>query len=256
MVTLLELSGVPIIFDEDQERLRYDEAQMHCRCSQSVRLSDISPTLLNKSLRYPEDVYMHHVDVIPRNQLADWPTTYHYDILSIPVGLLGIEYVKTHVFDTEEGRGSQACVVEVLRGALTVLLQKNFPRKDIFDIETKVSDVMLIKVSTGEKLAIPCGYMYTFVNAEMVPVVFSRVIISEHVLDYQRIKRENGLAYYLIAKNARLETVANPRYRQLAPVKQINISELNDTVNYAPEVGMSLYDEVVNLQPKFAELFA
>lgn len=216
-----------------------------------VKLQDINPVLLNKALRYPEYVYSHHNRLVPNMENCSWPDNCGFDLIAIPVGLLGIEYVKTHVFYAEPERGRVACVVQVFNGNLTVLLQRNKPKKDIFDIDTHVDQMFLVKVKASEKLAIPTGYMYTFINTSSSSVVFSRVIGNEHILDYAKIRRENGLAYYVIAKNARTEMVANPRYRTLAPVKKISLADLNTDCEYIPNSEIGLYDEVCTESGKF-----
>lgn len=255
MVTLSLLGGAEIGFDENSDRIRYDQNHISCAQIRDVRLQDINPVLLNKSLRYPEYVYSHHNRLTPNAQNSNWPENCGFDLIAIPVGLLGIEYVKTHVFYAEPERGNLACVVQVFNGTLTVLLQRNKPKKDIFDIDTHVEQMFLTKVKAGEKVAIPAGYMYTFINTSNSPVVFSRVIGNEHILDYSKIRRENGLAYYVIAKNARTEMVANPRYRTLSPVRKISLADLNANCEYKPNNEVGLYDEVCSEADKFNYLW-
>lgn len=255
MVTLSLLAGAEIGFDENSERIRYDQNHISCDQIRDVRLQDINPVLLNKSLRYPEYVYSHHDRLVPNAEKDNWPKNCGFDLIAIPVGLLGIEYVKTHVFYADEHGGRVASVIQVFNGSVTVLMQKNKPKKDMFDIDTHVDQMYLVKVKTGEKLAIPAGYMYTFINTSNLPVVFSRVVGTEHVLDYTKIKRENGLAYYVIAKNARTEMVANPRYRTLVPVKKISAVDLNDVCEYKPDSEKELYDEVCTRTADFNSLW-
>jgi oxalate decarboxylase/phosphoglucose isomerase-like protein (cupin superfamily) len=164
--------------------------------------------------------------------------------VTVPVGLLGIEYIKTHIFFTTERAGMMASVIQVYTGKLTVVMQRNRPKQDRFEIETYVDEVIKVDVRPGEKLAIPAGCMYSFVNTGAVSVVFARLTKKEHEIDYGMISRVNGMAYYLIAKNARLEMVPNPRYRNMVPVKKVKLSELNDRVSYSPDSEKCLYEEV------------
>lgn len=245
MVKLVEIVGVPISFDEEVAGLHYDDQQVSWRGgSSTVKLADLTPALLNKSLRYPEVVYAKHLGMELACHHDCWPQDYYLDIMTIPVGLLGIEYIKTHIFHTSECAGVMASVIQVYAGRLTVVMQRNRPKQDRFEIETYVDEVIKADVRPGEKLAIPAGYMYTFVNTGSLPVVFARLTKKEHEIDYRMISRENGMAYYLIAKNARLEMVPNPRYRNMVPVKKVKLADLNDSVCYAPDVEKCLYEEV------------
>lgn len=256
MVKLVEIVGIPLNFDEEVAKLYYDEQQVQWRGGKStVKLTDLTPALLNKALKYPENVYAKHIGM----QLAChdcWPADYYLDLLTIPVGLLGIEYIKTHVFYTEDCPGMVASVVQVYVGKLVVIMQRNRPKHDRYDIETYVDEVVKIELKSGEKLAIPTGYMYMFVNTGSVPVVVARLIKKEHQIDYGIIRRENGLAYYLIAKNARLEMVPNPRYRNMVPVKKIKLADLNERTGYVPQEDKCLYEEVYADVARFANVWA
>ncbi len=249
MLALADIAGLPVSLAEDGEVLQFNLQEVCCNAARRIRLLDISPALLNKSLRYPEIVYIQHSRVLLKEDEVNWPAVYSYDIISIPSGLLGIEYIKTHIFYEAGAQGKAACIIHVFSGVLTIMLQKNKPRTDIYDIETHVEEAILIMVKSGQKAAIPAGFYYTFVNTTESPVVFARIITSEHTIDYDLLKRENGLAYYLISKNARLELVNNPRYRTLAKVKKVNAAELNMRSSYTPDDRLSLYAEA-KLRPQ------
>lgn len=244
MLALADIAGIPVSLTEDGEALQFNLQEVCCNAAKRVKLLEISPALLNKSLRYPEIVYVHHSRVILKADESNWPDVYSYDIIDIPPGLLGIEYIKTHVFYGGSVTGQAACVVHVFSGTLTVMMQRNRPKADIYEFETHVDEALLIMVKTGQKVAIPSGFFYTFVNTTEVPVVFARIVSSEHTADYNLLKRENGLGYYLISKNARLELVSNPRYRTLAKVKKTNLQDLNSRCGYTPDAECPLYDEV------------
>lgn len=243
MHTLTDIAGIPLSLDDEYTDLIFDTAEVQCAASTDVPLTDIIHALLNKSLRYPEDVYSHHSRVFRRCDSEVWPEQMTYDLLFIPAGLLGIEYTKTHIFHINAAFAQVACVVHVLDGTLTVIMQRNKMKDNPFDMTTVAEDVQMVEVHAGDKAAIPAGVYYTFINAGEVPVVFARVIMQEHVVDYQSLRRENGLAYYYISKNARPELVKNSRYREVAEVKHIHVDELNDRNQYKVD-SAPLYEEV------------
>lgn len=244
MLALAEISGLPLTVHDELENFLETPDCVIFNSISKIRLQEITPTLLNKSLRYPEVVYEQRINVMNRDDQAAWPIGVEYDIISIPAGLLGIEYIKTHIFFTVEDTEKAACVIQVLCGTLTVVLQRNAPKLDKYDIETKVQEASLVEVSAPAQIVIPTGYYYTFVNAYEKPVVFARVVGKEHVLDYAQIKRESGLAYYVIAKNARQEIVANPRYRLQTEVKKISLDEVNCQCGMYKTDETPLYDQV------------
>jgi oxalate decarboxylase/phosphoglucose isomerase-like protein (cupin superfamily) len=213
MYSLAEISGLPMIFNEDKQQCGLGDGVM-CASSRRVKLDELVPTLLNKSLRYPEHVYSYHESVIKseHKEQGKWNADLRYDVYVLPFGLLGIEYIKTHIYYTQAVPNKVACIVEVLLGELTVVLQKNEPKAE-FDFDTHVAEAVVVNVAAGKKALIPTGYMFTFVNASNSSVIFSIVRTGEHVVDYRSLNREQGLAYFLIAKNARAEVVTNPRYR-------------------------------------------
>lgn len=255
MLALYAISGLPLNLNLELEELTFDHHEVACAKSRQVPLEELGPALLNKALRYPEVVYTHHFRMMHINDVQLWPQTLTYDVLCIPSGLLGIEFVKTHIFHINPAFANAACVVQVFEGTLTVLLQKNRQKDDPFDINTAVEQALIVDVPAGQKAVIPAGYYYTFSNCAEVAVVFARVILEEHVVDYQTLRRENGLAYYLISKNAKREVVLNPRYREVADLRELKLTDLNkdfsSTLSEAP-----LYEDIKVNTVKFADLLS
>lgn len=227
MFNLQDSCCLDINVDLDSHKLICGEKVKHQGCNR-VKLQNILPSLLNKSLSYPEDVYDVYKKVFNEADLNVATSDVNFDIMYLPSGLLGIEFVKTHIyFNSSIEPGRLSCIVEVQYGVLTVIMQKNKPRVDIYDIEPHVEEGLLIKLHKGEKLAIPQGYFYTFINTEETPVIFVRVFKRDGIIDYNILKRERGLAYYCIRKNARQEIVLNPTYKNTPKIKDISSNEIN-----------------------------
>jgi len=204
-------------------------------------LQNLLPALLNKSLRYPEDVYEENEDLFTtQDEELFKKSLLHYDIIVLPAGLLGIEYIKTHIYYSPKSEGKYSSVVECLMGILTVLIQKNKP-KDEYDFDTAVEEGIMIKLRRGEKIAIPTGYYYTFINTKNSPVIFSRTYKNKGVVDYSILGNEQGLAYFAIRKNARTEIVFNPRYREIPKIKKFTPLHEQFIVRYNSQ---PLYEEI------------
>lgn len=253
MLLLTDVSGLPLHVEEEMDNLRYDQNEVTCSGCREVSLMEIVHSLLNKSLRYPESVYSHHQRMLRVQDTTLWPENFTYDVMYIPAGLLGIEYIKTHIFHMSPNYAPAACVVQVLEGVLTLVLQKNKEKDDPFDIATCVDEARILQLRRGEVAVIPSGYYYTFINTQEVPVIFARVIGVEHIVDYQTLRRENGLAYYLISKNARQELVSNPRYRSTVDVKKMSVADLNSRYSYE-QSDKPLYEQVKSQSHKFSSM--
>lgn len=222
MIDLFDVSGLPIQFDVENSTFVLSP-ELKCEGEYKVKLSEIIPILLNKYLKYPEVVYTHKKNICIKDSQSDGIS---YDLLHIPFGLLGIEYVKTHVYYSDARPGKYDCIVEVLQGELTLIMQKNLPREDDWQYDTGVEDLSIIVLKKGHKLAIPTGYFYTFVNTGSLPLLISRVSAVEQssTIDYNILRREKGLACYIISKNAKIETVANPKYRVPSKLKATGVN--------------------------------
>lgn len=254
MLALQAVSGLPLSVNLELEQLNYNDTEIACERCLEVPLESMGPVLLNKSLRYPEVVYTHHIQMHKTDELALMPTTFTYDVLFLPSGLLGIEFIKTHIFHMNSAFAPVACVINVFEGVLTVTMQKNKEKNDVFDINVSVAESWVVDVRAGQKVVIPAGFYYTFSNCLETPVVFARIVAEEHQVDYHTLRRENGLAYYLISKNAKREIVHNPRYREVPGIKEINLADLNGKYDYTPHADMPLYEEVKVHSTKYSDL--
>lgn len=256
MIDLQPVSGLPLNFDEESEKFRYGEGILFDSVNR-IPLTSMLPGLLNKALRYPETVYMEHKNI--RHQQDDQflrDTGYQFDVLMLPSGLMGVEFIRSHIFYSEpaENCSQVSEIVECLSGMLTVLLQQNNPKGE-WDFETRVKEGLVVKLKQGEKFVIPKGYYYTFINTRVRPTVFSRFYREGCLCDYSRFKREQGLAYFAIRKNAKQEIVLNPRYRDIPEIKKVTAAtaEMPKPAQFTPD---PLYVQVRDHLDMFNTLFA
>jgi oxalate decarboxylase/phosphoglucose isomerase-like protein (cupin superfamily) len=224
MVDLSCNCGFTLKFDESKGRIVFGD-EVSFEKEDYVSLDEIVPVLLNKYLKYPERVYKYHRNVV--NGVARKYTNLVYDIIYIPYGLLGIEFMKTHIYTSPYAEGKYDSMIELLNGEMMVIMQKNEDKLDEYQMETYVEDMIIVKMNPGERLAIPSGYYYSFVNIGTAPVVFAKLGTPDRTpVDYSTLRREKGLAYYIISKNAKVETVANPKYKMRCDVKNLTMRKL------------------------------
>jgi oxalate decarboxylase/phosphoglucose isomerase-like protein (cupin superfamily) len=257
MIDLQANSGLPLHFDELNEKFRYGEGIIFDKLNK-VPLTSMLPGLLNKSLRYPETVYLEHQNIRHKNDDQFFKdTSLHYDVVMLPSGLMGVEFIRSHIFYAElESAETEPIgvseIVECLSGMVTILLQRNVPKGE-WDFETRVSEGLVVRLKEGEKFIIPRGYYYTFINTRVRPVVFSRFYSKECVCDYSKFRYEQGLAYFAIRKNAKQEIVLNPRYREIPQVQKVT-SELQICTKAPQLTADPLYVQIKN-RDEFFSLF-
>lgn len=257
MVDLTLPSGLPIKFDDLTEKFQYGENIRYQNLNR-IPLTSMLPGLLNKSLRYPETVYTEHKNIhLAQDDSIFSNSLFNYDLLMLPSGVMGVEFIRTHVFYSEicdDVQASLSEIVEVLSGTLTVLLQRNTPKLDPFEFETKVSEGLVVKLTKGEKFSVPKGYFYTFINNRPRPVVFSRFYNNNCHSAYGSFSREQGLAYYAIRKNAKQEIVLNPRYREIPQIRKT----APEQIQYKAKPTLSkepLYNQIISQASLLCELF-
>ncbi len=226
MTDLSKICGLPIQIDEDTQSIYYDESVKFDK-ELNVPISEIVPVLLNKFIKYPENVYKQYRKIL--NTGADNSQNLSYDLMVIPFGLLGIEYIKTHIYYSKPVKDKFACFLEMVRGEVTVIIQKNKENEDPYAYTTAVENVDILVLKEGERLAIPTGVYYTFVNTGTNQTIFTVVYANMHQkIDYSTLQKEKGLAFYIISKNARLEIVANPKYKTECEACKHSMNELDE----------------------------
>jgi|PlaIllAssembly_1097288.scaffolds.fasta_scaffold147540_2 oxalate decarboxylase/phosphoglucose isomerase-like protein (cupin superfamily) len=239
MLNLLDHSSLDINYDLETDALLYGE-QVRYGQKQKITLRQLSPVLLNKSLTYPEFVYEEYNGVFLDGEAESARPAHAYDIFHLPPGLLGIEYIKTHVYySMQEDSDGISSIVEVLYGQLSIILQKNQPKSCSCPFP-KIDEAYLVRLRQGERFVIPNGYYYNFVNTSDNPVIFSRAYRNYSLADYEAIKREKGLGYYCIRKNGREEIVQNPFYRNSPQIQETDCEFC--LVKHNLNTKMSLYD--------------
>jgi hypothetical protein len=253
MVSLQDTCCLDISFDPASNKLVYGQ-QVAPGATRKILLRNLIPALLNKSLHYPEVVYEEHVQVFNDGDQDLAESGLSFDLLFIPAGLLGVEFIKSHIYYTPGSKDDPkkfSTVIEVHLGILTVIMQKNNP-KDEFDVHTSVAEGLIVKLKRGEKLAIPQGYFYNFINTEEEPVVFVRIHKADDIVDYTLLRRERGLAYYCIRKNARQEIVLNPVYRSVPHIRTLKANSYVSDAGLDPLV--SLYTQLRKTTDLFLEM--
>lgn len=167
-------------------------------------LADLRPVLLDPNCSGPDVVYTVMTDFDPSGV---WKNK-----TEIIAGLLGREFPKTF------GHYHSAHVDEIyaeVSGEGILLLQKKVVRNGVW-IHNEVSEVLLVKVSHGDRVTIRPEYGHSWSNTGQRPLItFDNWSIKHQDSDYQFIRDLHGMAYYLTKVGEEIIPVPNPNYQNL-----------------------------------------
>lgn len=251
MINLQDSCGLPLIFNT-QDNTLHPAGEICFDFIEKVKLDAVRPTLLNKTLRYPLFVYAEYCDSCLKEHKAIFEKNkLHYSIIVLPPGLLGIEYNKTHIFAPDKDRNEITAIVDVVYGSGLVLIQR-VKEKGELDFETEVEFVAIFRVKKGDRVPIPQKYMYTFINPRDSALITTRIYEDDGKIDYRSIRREQGMSYYFIRKNARREIVRNPRYKNMPDLQRL------DTQDYAKRYRLTsskpIYTQFIQNPTRFKKI--
>lgn len=172
-------------------------------------LDDLRPVLMNKNVSGLEEVYWVFSDL-------NYGKFVNLTIISDV--RLGSEFSKTfghyHSQKTPE-------TYQVVAGEGVLVLQQ---AADDFSV---LERVILIKAVRGDKLVIDPKYGHSWSNVGKGPLILIDDWSFGHKPeDYQLISKFNGMGYYLVEKNGKLETTANNNYKKLPPPEWLDGSQL------------------------------
>lgn len=232
MTDLSVFSGLPLSIDTDTGEIVLNET-VRFEAESKVKITDIAPVLLNKFIKYPENVYSMLHNVSLKDDTDIMSTRYlTFDLIHLPFGLLGIEYIKTHIYYSDYVENKFDSVIQLYSGKVAVVMQKNKPDSgeghEEHSFTTEVESVEVIDLEPGDRLLIPSGVFYTFVNTGNEKALFAMICSRAHKeIDYAKLNKEKGLAFFIISKNGKIEIVANPKYRCEKPMEHISLKEMN-----------------------------
>lgn len=218
LVDLKKTTGLALAFDGAD--LVAQEKDINIGPKETVTIDDMRSQILNPELSCPTIFYYKFPNIDRKSVLKR--KKLRYDIYVVPSNLAGIEYVKTAGLSA----GSHPVLIESAYGYSTVIMQSN---PVIEDAVPKVKSTT-VKLKKGEKLVIPPNHDFVLVNARqslsVISMIYSRKTELRRVFDNRR-----GISQYVIRKNARLETVKNPAYRNVERVKTWDPQEYYDDFN-------------------------
>jgi len=251
MINLQDSSGLPLLLNTQDNSLQ-PAGEITFEKRDRVKLDNLKPVLLNKTLRYPIDIYSEYCDICIENDHDCFnKSKLHYSIIVLPPGLLGIEYNKTHIFSPDQDQNDISVIIDIVYGKGSILIQR-IKEKGEYDFDTEVDFVASSKINKCDRVIIPQNYMYTFINASNYPLIIARLYEDDGKIDYRSMRKEHGMSYYFIRKNAREEIVRNPHYKEVPPLKKFNSDKYLRKYKYTSK--KPIYTQFIKNPRKFCKL--
>ncbi len=234
-IDLKNSAGFPMIFNNDDLEVK----DFSFKEIVDVLIDDIRPQLLNKELTCP-DIFYRKYKNLDNNDICK-SKNIKVNFYTLKPNLAGIEYVKTRATRCSK----YPRLIETVHGGATVILQDySGPNKN---------RIIVSSTKKKQKIIIPAGYALVIVNARQN----SNLVFSEYMYINAKPKvvldDKNGLAYYVIRKNAKQEVVRNPNY------KIVNEPEKVDWNNIIQEYGITpktpIIKQILRKHERFDWLF-
>lgn len=222
MINLENSSGLPIELDEDF-KLKFKGELPEVK--PSVRkFSDLIPVLMNRDAKSArEEMYYMYRDVhYPADEDIIRHHNFRFDVTVVPPAIIGREFNKTvghyhpYIKDTKIAYPE---AYEVIHGHGLFIIQK-------LDTEGKVSMVIAMEATTGDKIIYPPNYGHTIVNIGNDALVTSNWVADNFDSEYKPVADMQGMSYYVVkSEDKPFEFVKNEKYTDTPQIRVLKASE-------------------------------
>jgi oxalate decarboxylase/phosphoglucose isomerase-like protein (cupin superfamily) len=234
-IDLKSSSGFPATYDGEELLIK----DFSFKSKRDVTIDDVRNQLLNKELNCPEIFYTKYKQLDNNDIYQSKGITINFYV--VPPNLAGIEYVKTRA--TRASKYPR--IFDFVYGGATVLIQ-NYSG-------VRKNKVIKTTVKKKDKIIIPVGYDVAIVNVRQN----SNLIFTEYYSTKAKPKvvldERNGLAYYIIRKNAKQETVRNPSYKIINEPDKVDWDSIREEYGITPKTP--IIKQIMRKYERFDWLF-
>jgi hypothetical protein len=234
-IDLKKTSGFPMIYDGEDLQVK----DLSFEDVISVSIDEIRPQLLNKELTCPEIFYKKYKKLDVDQIYASKGLQINFVVLK--PNLAGIEFVKTRATRCAK----YARLIDIVYGGATILLQRYKSPKDNRTIK--------VVAKREQKIIIPPDYSCAIINTRQNSNLIYAEYISIHANPKVVLDEKNGLAYYVIRKNAKQETVRNPYYKIVNEPEKLDWDKI--MLNYGITPKTPVIKQIIRKYEKFEWLF-
>ncbi len=234
-IDLKKTSGFPMIYDGEDLQVK----DLSFKETLAVTIDEIRPQLLNKELSCPEIFYKKYKRLDVDQIYASKGLRINFVVLK--PNLAGIEFVKTRATRCLK----YARLIDIVYGGATILLQRYKSPRDNRTIK--------ITAKREQKIIVPAGYCCTIINtrqnSNLIYAEYTSIKANPKVV----LDGKSGLAYYVIRKNAKQETVRNPYYKIVNEPEKLDWDRI--ILNYGITPKTPVIKQIIRKYEKFEWLF-
>jgi glucose-6-phosphate isomerase len=200
---------------------------------QERTVDEMRPVLAYPECPCSDPLYLMYRDLARSDEDRRWLHARHlrYDITVIPAKVVCGEYVKTkgHYHPENPAGTGYPELYEVLSGEAHYLLQNR-----------DLSDAILIRAKTGDKVVIPPGYGHVTINPSNLSLAMANLVSSVFSSLYAPYEERQGAAYYELLGG---QMVKNSQY---PPEISLRCSHPTESAGLGVVAGISIYELVEN----------
>jgi oxalate decarboxylase/phosphoglucose isomerase-like protein (cupin superfamily) len=234
-IDLKSSSGFPVEYDGEELVVK----DFSFKTKRDITIDDIREQLLNKELNCPDIFYTKYRELDNNDIYKEKGIKVNF--YTLPPNLAGIEYVKTRATRSEK----YPRVFDFVYGGGAVLLQ-NYRG-------LRKNRVIKVNVKKKDKIIVPAGFDIVVVNtrqnSNLIFVEYYNVKAKPKV----SLDEKNGLAYYIIRKNAKQETVRNPSYRMVNKIEKLDWDKVRKEYGITPKTP--IIKQIMRKYERFDWLF-
>ncbi len=234
-IDLRGVLGLSVIYEGDDLTLKDTEYKEKL----IVSIDDVREQLLNKELDCPEVFYTKYKQLDTKNLFTS--KKLKLNIYTMKSNLAGIEYVKTRATRC----GKYPRIFEVLYGSATILIQRYKSAKE--------NRIIKIQAKKGDKVIVPAGYDFVATNPRQSSTLILAEVMSIKASPRVTLDDNNGIAYYVIRKNAKQEIVRNPNYKIVNELEKVDMQSIVKDYGITPKTAIT--KQVIRKYEKFDWLF-
>jgi hypothetical protein len=234
-IDLKNSSGFQMTFNGDD----LDVKDFSFKKVREISIDEIRNQLLNKELSCP-DVFYKKYKGLDDNDIYKSKGVF-INFYTLKPNLAGIEYVKTRATKCSK----YPRIIETVHGGATIILQDyNGP---------KTNRIIITSTKKKQKIIVPSGFAIGIVNARQN----SNLVFAEYMSIDAKPKvvldDRDGLAYYIIRKNAKQEIVRNPSYKIVNEPENVDWDKIIEEYGITPKTP--IIKQIVRKYERFDWLF-
>lgn len=234
-IDLRSSSGFPVVYDKEELQVKDFSFEEKIE----ITIDDIRSQLLNKELNCPEICYKKYKGLDNNNLYKEKGLKINFYVL--PPNLAGIEFIKTRATKCAK----YPRIFDFAYGGATVLIQKY--------ISARKNRIIKVNVKKKDKIIIPPDYEVVVVNTRQNCNLIFAEYHSINAKPKVVLDEKNGLAYYIIRKNAKQETVRNPSFKIVNEIEKVDWDKIRSNLGITPKTPIN--KQIMRKYEKFDWLF-